>query len=117
MNYKDILLFFLVCLLSGICIFVGSVLGNSQGKSGLFAGAVIGGFIGVALAVWLSTLLGLISAQSRTSSLLGGSIGFIVAAVIAVNNLYTPVIPVASVGIIGAGALLGKALAQRRKAR
>lgn len=115
MSYKDILFFFLVCLLAGVCIFVGSVLGNSQGRTGLFAGAVLGGFAGVALAVWLSSRLGLTGAASPLASWLGGSLGFILAALIAVNNLHTPVIPVACVGIIGAGALLGRMLARRRK--
>jgi hypothetical protein len=44
----------------------------------------------------------------------GGAIGFIVAAVIAVKNLHGPLIPMASVGLIGLGALLGKALGHKR---
>lgn len=47
---------------------------------------------------------------------LGGLIGFGVAAVIAVKNLHGPLIPLASIGIIGLGALFGKWLSQRRSA-
>jgi hypothetical protein len=37
-------------------------------------------------------------------------IGFSVAAVLAVKNLHEPVIPIASVALIGLGAILGKAV-------
>jgi fructose-specific phosphotransferase system IIC component len=106
---------------SGISIFAGSVIGNSQGRTGLFAGAVAGGFIGVFVAVWLCSRLRLLEAKlegkgsaSLAPPIAGGSIGFVLAAVIAVNNLHTPFIPLACIGLIGAGVLLGKAIAGRR---
>ena len=97
--------------------FAGSVLGNSMGRTGLFVGAVIGGLAGVSLAVWLSTRIGLLSKANFLPALVGGSAGFIVAAVIAVNSLWTPIIPLASVALIGVGALIGKAIGQRRAER
>jgi len=114
MALRDLYLFILVCLLAALLTFAGSVLGNSMGKTGLFVGAVIGGLTGVALAVWLSTRIGLLSKANFRPALIGGIAGFIVAAVIAVNGLWTPIIPLASVALIGAGALVGKAIGQRR---
>jgi hypothetical protein len=108
MTFKDVFIFVLVCGFSGVCIFAGSVLGNSQGKTGLFAGAVVGGFVGVTLGVWLSKRLGLFGEKRTFGALIGGFIGFIIAALIAVNNLHTPFIPLATIALIGAGAVLGK---------
>ena len=120
-SYKGVLIFVLVCILSGISIFAGSVIGNSQGRTGLFAGAIVGGFIGVFVAVWLSSRLRLLGAKvdirgpaSLVLPIAGGSIGFVLAAVIAVNNLHTPFIPLACIGLIGAGVLLGKAIVGKR---
>ena len=105
---KDVLIFILVCVLSGVCIFGFSVLGNGLLKTGVFIGAVVGGFVGVALGVWVSKRLGLFGEKRTSGALIGGFIGFIIAAVIAVINLDTFIIPAASIAIIGAGAVLGK---------
>jgi len=116
MILKNVLLFFIVCGLAGVCIFLGSVLGNSLGKVGLFSGAFVGGIVGVAAAVWLTARLGLLDRANFGMTFLGGVVGFIVAAVIAVNNLHGPFIPMASVGLIGLGALIGKMLGHKRAA-
>ena len=113
---KNILLFFVVCGLAGVSIFLGSVLGHSLGKFGLFSGAVIGGIIGVAVAVWLTARFGLLDRANSGVAFLGGMIGFIIAAVIAVNNLHGPLIPMASVSLIGLGALIGNLLCHKRAA-
>ena len=105
---KDVFIFIIVCILSGVCIFAFSVLGNGLLKTGVFIGAVVGGFVGVALGVWLSKRLGLFGEKGTSGALIGGFIGFIIAAVIAVINLDTFIIPAATIGIIGAGAVLGK---------
>ena len=114
MALRDLYLFLLVSLLAGSLTFAGSVLGHSMGQTGLFAGAVIGGFAGVGLAVWLSARIGFLSKANFLPALIGGSAGFVVAAVIAVNSLWTPIIPLASVALIGVGTLIGKAIGQRR---
>jgi hypothetical protein len=113
---KNLLLFILACGLAGICIFLGSVFGHGVGKTGLFVGAIIGGILGVAVVVWLAARFGLLENASYSATFLGGVIGFIVAAIIAVNNLRGPVIPAASVGLIGIGAILGKMLSLKRAA-
>jgi hypothetical protein len=114
MILKNILLFLIVCGLAGVCIFLGSVLGHSLGKVGLFSGAVVGGSVGIAVAVWLAARFGLLYRANSGVTFLGGVVGFIIAAVIAVNNLHGPLIPMASVGLIGLGALIGKLLGQAR---
>jgi hypothetical protein len=115
MTILDLLLFLLVCFVTGLLIFVGSVLGHSLGQTGLFAGAVVGGFAGVGLATWLSAQFGLLSPENLIATFIGGSIGFIVATIIAVNTLFTPIIPLASIVLIGVGALLGKAIGVRQR--
>jgi len=111
---KTILLFFIVCGLDGICIFLGSVLGHGAGNSGLFGGAIIGGILGVAAAVWLAARFGILEGASCGATILGGVVGFIAAAVIAVNNLRGPLVPIASVSLIGMGAIIGKMLSRRQ---
>ena len=113
---KTILLFIIVCGLAGICIFLGSVLGNGVSKTGLFVGAILGGILGVAAAVWLAARLGLLENAGFGATFLGGVVGFIIAAIIAVNNLSGPVVPVASVSLIGIGAIVGKILSRSRAA-
>jgi hypothetical protein len=116
MIVKNVLLFLIVCGVSGVCIFLGSVLGHSLGKVGLFSGAVIGGILGVAVAAWLTVRLGVLDRANLGVTFLGGVVGFIVAAVIAVNNLQGPLIPMASVALIGLGALTAKMLRHKRAA-
>jgi hypothetical protein len=116
MARKNLLLFLIVSALDAICILLGSFLGHSIRSMGLFAGAIIGGTVGVAAAVWLAARLHLLERASYGATFVGGLIGFVVAAVIAVKNLRGPVIPMASVGLIGLGALLGKIVSHKRAA-
>ena len=116
MTLKTLLLFLIVSTLDAICILLGSFLGHSISSVGIFVGAIIGGIVGVAAAVWLASRLRLLERASYGATFVGGLIGFVVAAVIAVKNLRGPVIPMAAVGLIGLGALLGKLVSQRRAA-
>ena len=116
MSIKDVLLFIIVCGLDGICIFLGSVLGNSMGRTGLFAGAVVGGVVGVAASLLLAVRFNLLERAGYGAALFGGVVGFALAAVIAVKNLQGPLIPVASVGLVGLGAIIGRAVGRKRAA-
>jgi hypothetical protein len=117
MGFKDALLFIVVCGIEGICILLGSVLGNSIVRGGgLFAGAIVGGIVGVAAALLLAARFGLIDRAVYGAAFLGGVIGFIVAAAIAVKNLRGPVIPVMSTGLVGLGAIIGKAFGRKHAA-
>jgi hypothetical protein len=116
MALKNLLLFLIVSGLDAGCILLGSFMGHSIRSIGLFAGAIIGGIVGVAVAVWLASRLRLLDRASYGATFLGGLIGFVVAALIAVKNLRGPIIPMASVGLIGLGAILGKVVSRNRAA-
>jgi len=116
MTLKNLLLFLIVSGLDAGCILLGSFMGHSIRSIGIFAGAIIGGTVGVAIAVWLASRLRLLDGASYGATFLGGLVGFVVAALIAVRNLHGPIIPMASVGLIGLGAILGKIVSQKRAA-
>jgi len=113
---KNIVLFLIVCGLAAVCIVLGSVVGHRAGKVGIFSGAVIGGIAGIAIAVWLTVGLGVLEQRNSRVTFVGGIVGLIIAAVIAVTNLRNPLIPMASVALIGLGALIGKTLGHKREA-
>jgi len=115
MTRKNLLLFLIVSALDAICILLGSFMGHSIRSIGIFAGAIIGGIVGVAAAVGLAARLSLLQRASYGATFVGGLIGFVVAAVIAVKNLRGPLIPMAAVGLIGLGAVLGKIVGHKQK--
>jgi hypothetical protein len=91
---------------TGAVAVLGSVLGASVNHTGLFVGALFGGLIGVWVAVRLSKTLRFIEANEVRAGILGGGIGFLLAAPVAAANAHTPVIPVLSAGLVGLGALV-----------
>jgi hypothetical protein len=116
MALKNVLLFLIVSALDAVFILLGSFAGHSVHSIGIFAGAIVGGIVGVGAAVWLAARLRLLERASYATTFLGGLLGFVVAAVIAVKNLRGPIIPMAAVGLIGLGALLGKLVSHKRAA-
>jgi hypothetical protein len=106
------LAFLTVWLLAGVGAVIGSVVGHGAGKPGLFVGAGLGGIIGVAAGVALASRVGWLLATDRRGALVGGIVGFAIAVPIAVSSLGTPIIPVFSCGLAGAGALAGLAIAR-----
>ena len=104
---KPILVLTAVWALAGLGAVIGSILGNAAGRPGLFAGAIVGGILGVGAAVVAVTKLQWLAPEDRRGALAGGIIGFAVAAPIAVTNLHTPVTPVLISGLAGVGLLLG----------
>ena len=109
MSRKSMLLFLLVCFLGGVGTLLGSVLGHFAGKSGLYAGAIVGGIVGVVAATQIARRRGILGPKRLWPATIGGTLGLILAAIIATNHLDTPVIPLASVLIIGLGAVFGAA--------
>jgi hypothetical protein len=93
--------------------FAGSVVGAAFGKRGLFTGGYVGGVLAVVAAAWLTGRLAWIRPEERTGTAIGAAIGFLAAATIAVNTLSSPVGPVLSTLLIGAGALSGRAMSDR----
>jgi hypothetical protein len=99
--------FLVTWALAGVGAVIGSILGNAAGKLGLFAGAVVGGIAGVGAVVAALTKLQWLSPEDRRGALVGGIVGFVIAAPIAVTNLHSPVVPVLSCALAGVGLLLG----------
>jgi hypothetical protein len=100
-------LFLLTCGLAGLGAVVGSMLGHFLGGRALFVGALAGGLLGVLGAARVATARGLVPPARFWPMVAGGSAGFLVAAAIAVRTLSTPLGPVLSVALVGAGALIG----------
>jgi len=94
-----------MCLAPGAGAVFGSILGNAAGKTGLFIGAVVGGLIGVTAGVRFSAARGWITKERAPKVYVFSAAGFLVAALIAGNNLWTPFIPLGSTVIIGIAAL------------
>jgi len=99
---------------AGAGALLGSILGNAAGQRGLMAGAVIGGLVGAVAGVQVVVRLAWLSSAESRGGMLGGAIGFLVAAAIAVTNLDTPVAPVLSCVLVGAGVLLGAGATRAR---
>jgi hypothetical protein len=111
---RIILLFFLVCGITGAGAVLGSMLGNAFSQTALFVGAIIGGIVGVVLAGQLARRFKLIASQNYAFTVTGGILGFLLAALIAVNNLHTPVTPILSTSLVGLGAIAGSFLPQKK---
>ncbi len=90
------------------------MLAHTLGQSGLFAGAVFGGLLGVGLGIVGLVRIGWLARDLRWGTLWGGVVGFLVAAPIAVTNLHTPITPIMSCALAGVGALLGAGVARRK---
>ena len=108
-------LFVLLVLAGGAGAFAGSVLGNAFGKTGLFAGGVIGGAAASAAAAFVAAWLKWIQIDERVPTACGAVVGFLAAALIAVNTLSSPVGPVTSTLLTGVGGLTGLRLKRRRR--
>ena len=98
--------------LAGLGAVIGSIFGNAAGERGLFAGAVLGGLLGVAAAVTGLAKVQWLLPEDRRGAFIGGTVGFAVAAPIAVTNLHTPITPVLICGLAGVGLLLGVGVAR-----
>lgn len=109
MTRKSMLFFLLVSFIAGVGLFLGSVLGNAVGKTGLYAGAIIGGIAGVAVATRIAVKRGILGRKRIWPATIGGVLGLILAAEIATRNMSTPIVPLASILLIGLGAIFGAA--------
>lgn len=109
--------FVLASLLGGLGGALGSIAGNSVGRTGLWVGGVAGGLLGAAAAVAIARSRGWIAAQQYRGATAGAAVGFLAAAAIAVNTLSSPIGPILGSGMTGLGALLGARLAARGSAR
>jgi len=103
-------LFVLALVLGGAGGVVGSILGGAFGQRGLFIGGFVGGVLIAPVTAIVARWRGWIAARQVRATALGAALGFLLAATIAVNTLSSPVGPVLSTLLIGAGALVGATL-------
>lgn len=102
-----ILLFLTTTILAGIGGFAGSVLGNAGGRQMLFVGGVVGGLVATVLATSLGVRQGWVPPERARPTALYACAGFLVAVLIIVNTLHTPLGALLSPALVGLGALVG----------
>lgn len=111
LNARRTLLFTWFVTGGGTLVF--SILGAWFGRAGLFAGAVLGGVGAVIMSVFVMVRFGWMAPEVRTAAIIGGIIGFLIAAGIAVASLDNPIVPVLSCALSGAGVLMGVGYARK----
>ena len=100
-------LFLLACALGGLGGAVGSMVGHSFGKGGLWAGGILGGLLASMLIARIALWRRWIVRSRYWPTVLGTATGFLLACAVTVNTLSSPVGPILSTLLIGVGAVLG----------
>ena len=90
---------------------LGSMIGAAFGKTGMWAGGILGGLIMSMLVARIALARRWIVRSQYWPTALGTAIGFLAACAVAVNTLSSPVGPVMSTLLIGFGALFGSSRA------
>jgi hypothetical protein len=101
------LLFLSMCILGGAGGALGSMAGHGLGPAGLFVGGIAGGLLFVVAAGFLSERQHWIGRPQRLWAILGGGFGFVLACIVALATLASPIGPILSTLLIGAGAVFG----------
>jgi hypothetical protein len=114
---STVLLFLITCLLGGLGGAIGSMVGHAAGQTGLWIGGIVGGVLGSVGAVAVARHRRWLSPAQFPTAAAGASIGFLLAAAIAVNTLGSPIGPVLSTTLIGVGALVGARARQATDSR
>jgi hypothetical protein len=104
---KPVLLFLLMCFLGGAGGALGSMVGASIGRGGVFIGGFVGGLALVIASGYLSARWHWITLSQRFWTIVGGALGFGLAALVTLTTLASPLGPALSTLLIGTGALLG----------
>ncbi|MEO8192927.1 MAG: hypothetical protein ABI681_03680 [Gemmatimonadales bacterium] len=104
---SKVLLFITAIVLGGLGGALGSIVGHAFGQSGLFAGGIIGGLLAAVATGRVASSRGWVPPSRRKAVAMGAAAGFLAATAVAVNTLSSPVGPVLSTLLIGAGALVG----------
>ncbi|MES2306335.1 MAG: hypothetical protein V4558_12545 [Gemmatimonadota bacterium] len=106
-SLKRLRTFFLAWGLTAAGAVAGALIGGRSGKQWLHDGGLAGGVTGLALALWIATRRGWLPIKDRAGALIGGVVGFTVAAPIAMAHLANPILPVVACALVAAGVLLG----------
>ncbi len=100
-------LFLIACVLGGAGGALGSMVGHSFGKTGLWVGGILGGVLASILVARIAFWRRWIDRSQLWPTTIGTAVGFLLACAIAVNTLSSPIGPIMSTLLIGAGALFG----------
>jgi hypothetical protein len=100
-------LFILACALGGAGGALGSMAGHALGKTGLWAGGILGGLLASMLVARIALWRRWIVRSQYWPTVLGAVTGFLLACAVVVNTLSSPIGPIMSTLLIGAGAVLG----------
>jgi hypothetical protein len=115
---KRLSLFVISMLLTGAIAAIGSMAGHFFGPHlGVTLGGVFGGLFGAVLSGRIAVRLKWIVAEDFYPTCLGAGIGFLVAAFIAMKTLSSPMGPILSSLLIGAGAVIGSLIGGWRRSR
>ena len=109
--------FVAMCLLGGVGGFVGSAIGGLMGGPGVFIGGFLGGIAIAPIAARVAVWRRWIAQHQFWATAAGAAIGFVAAAVVAVNTLSSPIGPILSTSLTGIGALVGSGRARESNAR
>lgn len=107
MAVKHALFFVTMCVAGGVGGAMGSLAGRALGTGGVLIGGFVGGTLLIVGAGRLGERLGWIARAQRRWAVIGGFVGFVLAAIVALSTLSTPVGPLTGTLLIGCGALLG----------
>ena len=100
-------LFAVACILGGIGGLGGSIVGHSFGKAGIWAGGILGGLLASLLTARIAVWRRWIVQSQFWRTAFGATVGFLLACIVVVNTLNSPVGPIVSTLLIGAGAVIG----------
>jgi peptidoglycan/LPS O-acetylase OafA/YrhL len=100
-------LFVVSCGLGGLGGALGSILGHALGPRALWIGGVAGGLLAALLGARVAVWRRWIAPRQYWPTAGGTAAGFLLAALVAVNTLSSPVGPILSTALVGMGALLG----------
>ena len=102
-----VLLFFSMCVAAGFGGAVGSMVGHGVGPGFLIVGGFVGGLLSVIAVGLLAKRIGWIDPEQRFWTIAGGCAGFVLACMVTLATLSSPVGPVLSTLLVGAGATTG----------
>jgi hypothetical protein len=100
-------LFLLMMLMAGAGGATGSMAGHALGRGGLITGGIVGGALLVVAAGFLATRWRWLHAGQRVWAIAGGVFGFLLAVMVTLSTLSSPVGPALSTLLVGTGAVLG----------
>ena len=97
----------LMVFLGGAGGVLGAMAGNALGRGGVLGGGLVGGMCLVVVGGVLAARWHWIKPAQRLWAILGGAFGVLLAAMVVLSTLSSPIAPVMGTLLIGTGAVLG----------